>query len=113
MVEQVVDRHHVGTWHGLRLPEQVRHVQQVNLVVAQNAVELEIALQRELVGMRRDRDEVGRQRFHVAQLAGNAEEEVFGTVIEPREGANGIAGVGPHAKLVDPPDVDGNAHNLV
>src|ERR1022692_3616481 len=47
------------------------------MVVLQNAVEFEIAVERELVGMRGDSSEVRRQRLDVAQLSGNAEQEVF------------------------------------
>ena len=32
-------------------------------------------------------------------------------MVQAREGADGVAGVGPHAKFADPPDVDGDPHN--
>jgi hypothetical protein len=63
--------------------------------------------------MRRDGDEIRRQGFDVAQLAGNAQQEVFGAMIEARQRANGVASIGTHAKFIDSPDVDGNAHSLV
>ena len=88
-------------------------MQQVYLVVAQNAVQLEVAVERKVVGMRWDCNEVGRQRLDVAQLAGNAKQKVFVAVVEPGERANRIAGVGAHTEFVNPPDVDGDAHSLV
>ena len=46
-------------------------------------------------------------------FAGNAEQEVLVVVVESRQRAYGVAGVGADAKLVDAPDVDGDAHSSV
>ena len=97
----------------LRLPEQVRHVQQVAAMLLQNAVQLQIAGDRELVGLAGNGDEVRRQRLDVAQLAGNADEDVFVLVIQTRQSADGIAGVSPDAELGDAANVDGDAHRSV
>ncbi len=49
----------------------------------------------------------------VAQLAGNADEEIFVIVVQARQRANGIAGISADAKLGDAPDIDGDAHRSV
>ena len=82
-------------------------------MVLENTVQLQVAVKRKIVGMRRYRIEVRRQRLDVAQLAGNAQQEILGAVIQPRERANGVAGICAHTKLADPPDVDSYAHSLV
>ncbi len=112
VVEQIVHRNHVGARNGLRLPEQMRHMQQVAAVMLEDAMQLQVAVDRKLVGMRGNGDEVGRQWLDVAQLSREAEQKVFRALVEARQGANGVAGVGAHAKLVDPPDVDGDAHKF-
>ena len=53
------------------------------------------------------------QGFDVAQAPGNAQQEVLVEIVEARQCADGVAGIGPHAEFVDPPDVDGDAHILV
>jgi len=62
--------------------------------------------------MRGNGDEVRRQWFDVAELARDAEQEVLVEVVEARQGADGVAGIGAHTEFVDPPDVDGDAHGL-
>ena len=91
----------------------MRHMQQIATVMLEDAMQFEIAVERELVGMRGNGDEVWRQRFDVAKLPGNAEQEVLVEVVEARQGANGVAGIGAHTEFVDPADVDGDAHGLV
>ena len=91
---------------------KMRHVQQVATVMLQNAIQLEIAVKRELVGVSWNSGEVWRQGLDVAQFSGNAEQEVFGALVEARQSADGVAGVGAYAELIDPPNVDGDAHKF-
>ena len=96
----------------LRLPEQMRHVQQVAAILFQDAMQLEIA------GDARTRwaaqgtvMKFGGSDLDTAQLSGNADQEVLVVVIEARQRANGVAGVGADAKLADTANVDGNVHS--
>jgi len=66
-----------------------------------------------IVGMRGNGNEVRRQRLNVTQPAWNAQQKVFRGVVEPREGADGVAGVSPHPEFADSPDVDCDTHSLV
>ena len=55
VVEQIVHGDHVRTRNALRLPEQMRNMQQVAAVLLQNAMQFEIAGDGEFVGLRRER----------------------------------------------------------
>ena len=82
-------------------------------MLLENAVQFEIAVERELVRMGGNRDEIVRQRFNVAELSRNSQQKILVEVIEARERTNGVACVGANAEFVDSPDVDGDAHSLV
>ena len=88
-------------------------MQQVAAMLLQNAMQLEIAGDGELVWLAGDGDEVRRQWLDVAQPARNADENVLVVVIEARQCANGVAGISPHAELGDAADVDSDAHRVV
>ena len=72
VIEQIVHGDDVRTWDTLRLPEQMRHVQQVAAVFFQDPVQFEIAGDRELVGLAGDGNEVRRQRPDVAEAPARA-----------------------------------------
>ena len=55
VIEQVMHGDHVRTGDTLRLPEQMWNVQQIAAIDFQNAMQFEIAGQRKLVGMSRER----------------------------------------------------------
>ena len=82
-------------------------------MLLQNAVQLEIAVERKLIGMCRNRDEVGRERFDITKPSGNSKQEVFVEVVEVRERTNGVAGISTHAEFINSPDVDRDTHSLV
>ena len=73
-------------------------------------VQLEVASNREFVGLCRQHLEVRRQAFGPGELSRNSDEEVFVLAVQAREGADGVARVGSHAKFADAPDIDGNPH---
>ena len=113
MIEQIVHCHNVRTRYGLRFPEKMRNVQQVATVLFEDSIQLEIAVERELVRMRGNRDEVIGQRLDVAEPSRNSQQKIFVAAIEARECTNGVARVGANAEFIDSPDVDGDAHSLV
>jgi len=91
----------------------MRNVQQVATVLFEDTIQLEIAVERELVRVRGNSDEVIGQRLDVAEPSGNSQQKVLVKVVKARECTNGVARVGANAEFIDSPDVDGDAHRLV
>ena|SRR5215467_1290757 len=56
---------------------------------------------------------IWRERAHLRDLLRRAEEEIFVLVIQSPERANDVSGVSSDAKLVHPPDVDGDFHGKI
>ena len=106
-------RNYIRTRDGLRLPEKMRHVQQVAAVLFEDAVQLEIAVEREFVRMRWNPDEVVGKRFNIAEPSRNSQQEVLVKVVEARKCTNGVTCVGANAEFIDSPNVDGDTHRLV
>ena len=113
VVEQIVHGHDIRTRHGLWLPEKMRHMQQIAAMLFQDAIQFEIAVERELVRVRGNCNEVLWKRLSIAKPSGNSQQEVFVGIVEARECTNGVARVGANAEFIDSPDVDGDAHRLV
>jgi hypothetical protein len=112
MLEQVVDRNHVGTTEPARNPVQVWDVNDIAIQPPHNRPEIEAAFERVVGLFQRHGVEVRRERSAFRHTVRRTDEEILAVAVQAGEGTDYIPDVRANPKFRHATDVDGDLHSL-